>query len=187
MPDISSIGGTSTANQDVIRALKDHLHDADYNVWVPSESLLMVAGATAGAGTLAGRLVFANATNNSDVRFKILRHNYWTKGDVRVTLFYNGSTGSTANLRLVFRAHALALGEVNPASGYDINDVVETFAGESVAFAFASHVMTSTLPVDASHTMLEFNLFRDGTHASDTYAGDFMLFGALLTYVPARQ
>lgn len=184
MPDISSIGGTSTANQDVIRALKDHLHDTDFNRWVPSEAMSFenITEVVALPGCSGASFVKAQA--NAITRLKIYRPSYWTNGAVKVRLYFVGTVAAKDDIRIVFRAHAYAPDSV--FSAFAVN-VAEVLSGPLLGVQESEYEFAAQLPVDASHNLLVCRIMRDGTHADDTYAGDFILMGALLTYVPARQ
>lgn len=186
MPDISSIGGTSTANQDVIRALKDHLHDTDYHRWVASETMARENAPDAAGVLLTKGASFVKTESTAVVLWKFYRPSYWTNGAVNCRLYYTGTTANGGLVRVEFSAHAYGSGEASPGTP-DISSNIDTIAGTGTALMEADFLITAPLPVDASHVLLAFKLLRDGKHVADTYTGAFVLMGALLTYVPARQ
>lgn len=187
MPDIGTIANFPVDQQTMVVAIKDHINDLDFRRFIPSKQMSIVSGATETFSGVERRLTFAEATNNSNVRFDFLRPNYWTYGKVEVSLIYHGSASTTANIRFLFSAQSTSLGEVNPGSGFDINGASEIFAGPGTAGALTVTALTNRLPIDALTFMMEFAIFRDGTHASDTYGGDVNLMGAILLFIPTRQ
>lgn len=122
------------------------------------------------------------------VYIKMRRPSEWIGGKARISLYYGGDAGSTANIYWQVQMNSIAVGD-DYSTLLDIQ-VFETSPGPAAAntlapvFTFAN---AHLLPVDQSHRFIDIKVERQGAHASDVYAGDVHLHMIVVELVQAYR
>lgn len=196
MPEIKPrpFDGADRDIEENLLALKDHVEDKDYKLWLPAR--VWQTDLDVGATSAEGAYISAPYWEFPDGKESIIatthyRPDYWRRGYLGLSIYYTGDTGSTNNV--FWQPRITGYIEDGTAFTTETGDVTVMTTQLAPGPATADELKIKEISAagrlawTAQYPLISVILRRQGGDGSDTYAGEARFLGALLRYYPTRR
>ncbi len=173
--------------------IQAHVDDIYYSIETyPSDFSLSGNGTTPSTAATLVSLPIGNEVisvcqftngNTDEIKYLLRSFRYWEKGNLEFTVYYTGSTSNTNNIRFSLRGFTHSLDTSITAASTLSSD--ETTPGPATALFLKRYVFTTYLPFSREFDICNLRLYRESTHASDTYTGDVYLVMMKIRLIPS--